>query len=253
MLALVFTTTLPALGQNIPKGKEAREAEAAKKAEEEETPLPEGQKYRYPLFNGLNLSIDVMDVMLRAFGTGYGSHEAQIMADFHHRYFPMFAMGMGQANTTSDNGLNFIDGYLYDHDVKQEHTFKTNWAPYFKIGCGYNLKYNFFRPNDFYMLFMRYGFSAYTASIENLMFTDGTWATYNSEDLTDISYNMHWIEFGALIKVQVAKRVSMGWDVYYKLPVSEKKSRYGDPYYTPGFGVHNNHVGFLFKIYYNIL
>lgn len=254
-LITTLSLTLPSYGQgrNIPKGKEAREAEAARDAEEKEIPLPEGQKYRYPLFNGLNVSVDVMDLLLRSFGTGYGSHEVQVMADFHHRFFPMVAIGMGQANTDSDNGMNYSDGRLYPDDYKQEHTFTTNWAPYFKVGCAYNLKYNHFRPNDFYTLFMRYGFSSYTADISNLMFADGTWATYKSDDLTDLKYNIHWLEFGGMIKVQMTKYVSLGWDVYYKIPVKEKTSPYGNPYYSPGFGVHSNHIGFMFRIYYNIL
>lgn len=240
-------------GRNIPKGKEAREAEAARDAEEKETPLPEGQRYRYPFFNGLDVSVDVMDLIVRAFGSGYGSHEVQVMADFHHRFFPMVAVGMGKADTQSDNGMNFSDGKLYPDDIKQEHTFRTNWAPYFKLGCGYNLKFNNFRPNDFYMFFVRYGFSSYKADISNLWYADGTWATYKSEDLLGLDYNIHWLELGGLIKVQISKHLSMGWDLYYKVPVKEKTSRYGKPYYAPGFGVHSNHVGFLFRIYYNIL
>lgn len=254
-LIIAISITLPSYGQgrNIPKSKEAREAEAARDAEEKETPLPEGQKYRYPLFNGLDVSVDVMDLMMRLFGTGYGSHEVQVMANFHNRFFPMVAVGMGQANTDSNNGLNYSDGKQYPDMFRQEHTFKTNWAPYFKLGCAYNLKYNHFRPNDFYALFMRYGFSSYTADITNLWYYDGTWATYKSEDLTDQEYNIHWLELGGMIKVQVNKYISMGWDLYYKVPVKEKTSRYGKPYYSPGFGVHNNNVGFLFRVYYNIL
>lgn len=254
-LAFALTVTLPSYGQgrNIPKSKEVREAEAAREAEEVEIPLPEGQKYRYPLFNGLDISVDVMDLLMRSFGTGYGSHEVQVMADFHHRFFPMVALGMGQANTTSDNGMNYSDGRLYPSDIRKEHTFKTNLAPYFKLGCAYNLKYNNFRPNDFYTIFMRYGFCSYTTSISDLWYYDGTWATYKSEDLTDLDHNIHWIELGGMIKVQVAKYISLGWDLYYKVAVKEKTSQYGTPFYSPGFGVHNNHIGFMFRIYYNIL
>ena len=86
---------LLAQGRSIPVSSEV------KAEEQKELPdvLPEGQKYRYRFFNGLNVSVDILDPLLYTFYFEHASFEAQVMADFHHRFFPMASFGMGIASS----------------------------------------------------------------------------------------------------------------------------------------------------------
>lgn len=236
---------LQAQGCSIPKNSEAKEKEAAQIIEE----LPEGQKYRYQLLNGLNVSIDLLDPVLHTFFYDHASYEGQIMLDLHHRFFPMASFGMGVANETSNNGLE------YGTDEKKELNFKSKLAPFAKFGMGYNLRYNDLHPDDIYMIFARYGWSHNKADITNLYYTsreNETWGAYGPASLTDQSYTSHWVEAGAMIKVQVWKRISLGWDLYWKIRISQTGTEFGDPYYVPGLGTSNSKVGFSFRLYYEI-
>ena len=157
LLFLSSSSALLAQGRSIPVSSEV------KAEEQKELPieLPEGQKYRYRFFNGLNVSVDILDPVLHLFTFEHASYEAQLMADFHHRFFPMASFGMGLADETSDNGLEFGTG------AKQEFTFKSDLAPFGKVGFAYNFDYNSTRPNDLYLVFLRYGLAYNKADITN--------------------------------------------------------------------------------------
>lgn len=245
LTGLFLTTSSPKLlaqGRSIPVSSDIK-AEEQKEIIEE---LPEGQKYRYKLFNGLNVSVDILDPVLHAFAFDHASYEAQMMADFHHRFFPMASFGMGLANETSDNGLEYGTG------TKQEFTFKSSLAPFGKIGAAYNFDYNSVRPNDFYMAFFRYGIAFNKADITNLYYADELWGSLGPIDISDQEYTTQWLELGGMIKVQIAKHISLGWDLYFKFKISQSGTEFGTPYFVPGYGSNKAHLGFLFRLYYDI-
>ena len=104
------------------------------------------------------------------------------MADFHHRFFPLASFGMGIADETSDNGLEYGTG------KKQEFNFKSNLAPFGKIGFAYNIDYNSTRPNDLYLVFLRYGLSYNKADISNLYYADELWGSLGPISINDQEY-----------------------------------------------------------------
>jgi hypothetical protein len=233
---------LLAQGRSIPVSSEVK-AEELKELPQE---LPEGQKYRYRLFNGLDVSVDILDPVLHLFTFDHASYEAQLMADFHHRFFPMASFGMGLANETSDNGLEFGTG------AKQEFNFKSNLAPFGKVGFAYNFDYNSTRPYDLYLVFLRYGLAFNKADITNLYYADELWGALGPISINDQEYTTQWIELGGMIKVQIVKHISLGWDLYFKFKLSQSGTHYGTPYFVPGYGPNKSHLGFSFRIYYDI-
>ncbi len=242
LLLMTSSFELLAQGRSIPVSSDV-EAEKQKEIIEE---LPEGQKYRYKLFNGLNISIDILDPVLYATALDHASFEAQLMADFHHRFFPMASFGMGLANETSDNGLEYGTG------AKQEFTFKSNLAPYGKIGFAYNVDYNSTRPNDYYLAFFRYGIAFNKADITNLYYADDLWGSLGPINISDQKYTTQWLELGGMIKVQIVKHISLGWDLYFKFKITQSGTEYGTPYFVPGYSTNNSHLGFSFRLYYDI-
>ena len=230
-----------AQGRTIPRSSEV--------SERDETLLdilPEGQTHRYPLLNGLSVNVDIIDPVLSLFVLDHATYEAQVMVDLHHRFFPMFSMGMGYADETSNNGND------YGTDQKQELTFKSDLSPFAKIGMAYNLDYNSMRPSDFYMVFLRYGYAYNKADITNLYYANELWGSYGPLSLKDQKYQTHWLEAGVMLKVQLMRHVSLGWDIYWKIPLSQSGTRYGKPTFVPGYGSGDTSLGCAFRIYYDI-
>lgn len=237
--------TLPswAQGRSIPKGSQAKAEEAAALIDDE---LPEGQTYRYPLFNGLNVSIDIFDPLYDLFLSDHASYEAQAMVDLHHRFFPLAAFGMGYADEKSNNGIEFSTGQ------KQEFTFKSEMAPFLKLGMAYNLRYNSTKPDDLYLIFARYGIAQSKVDLTNLYYASSKWDDVHLPDIIGQKYTTQWIEAGVMLKVQLIKHVSLGWDLYAKIKLSQSGTENGKPAFVPGYGDCSSLFGFNFRVYYDI-
>jgi len=253
LLLAVSTFQLSAQGRSIPKGSEAKAQEGAFRLNDI---LPDGQKYRYPLFNGINLSVDLFDPLLYATAFDHASFEVQAMVDLHHRFFPMASFGMGLCDETSNNGLDFSTG------EKQECRFKSGLSPFGKIGIAYNLQYNDLRPDDCYLIIARYAMAYNTADITNLYYAmkysydlndpQETIPAYGPIDILDQKYFTHWIELGGMMKVHITGRFSLGWDLYWKIKLAQTGTHSGAPYYVPGYGTESSPIGFSFRLYYNL-
>lgn len=220
-------------GATIPRG---TTAETGHPSEAEDLTLPEGVKYRYPLLNGLSLSVNIFEPVMGVFLNDYVSCEVTGRLNLHHRFFPEFTFGMGKCDDVSDD----LVGYT------------TKLAPFYKIGIAYNLKYNDIVPDNYYFIFLRYGFAHSTADITNLTFTDGYWHKYGPFDINGQEFNSHWLEIGFGIQVKIWRRFSMGWDLYYKPLLNDGATRYASPYYIPGYGTTNGKFGFGYRIVYDI-
>lgn len=242
MACCLQTHWLMAQGRSIPKGTKAQEAAETLLDEE----LPEGQKYRYPLFNGLNVSVDIFDPLYDIFLSNHATYEAQVMVDLHHRFFPMAAAGMGYADETSNNGIEFST------DKKQEFRFKSDLAPFLKLGMAYNLRYNSTKPTDTYMVFARYGIAHNKADLTNIYYASANWPDVHLPDMLGQSYTTQWLEAGVMIKVQLIKHLSLGWDLYAKIKLSQSGTKYGKPVFVPGYGDCSSIFGFSFRVYYDI-
>lgn len=234
-------TSVVAQGRSIPKGSEAKAQEILLDDE-----LPEGQTHRYPLLNGLNVSVDIFDPLYDIFTASHASYEAQVMLSLHNRFFPMAAMGMGYADETSNNGIEFSTG------EKQEFTFKSEMSPFMKLGMAYNLRYNSTTPEDTYMVFARYGIAHSKADLTNIYYASSNWPDVHLPDHIGQEYTTQWIEAGMMLKVKLWWRFSLGWDLYAKIKLAQSGTEKGKPAFVPGYGDCSSLFGFNFRIFYNI-
>lgn len=244
IVLLSSCTLLHAQGRSIPKGSEAKAQEAKALITEE---LPEGQTYRYKLLSGLNVSVDLLDPALYLTAFDHASFEGQVMLNLHNRFFPMASFGMGICDEQSDNGIEFGTG------EKQECHFKSKLAPFGKVGMAYNLRYNDLRPNDCYLLFARYGLAYSKGDITNLYYASENYDdTFGPMSILDQEYVTHWVEIGGMLKVQIANRFSLGWDLYWKIKLHQSGTNQGTPYFVPGYGTVNSSIGFSLRLFYDI-
>lgn len=235
--ALIFLLSISlgacawAQGSSIPKSEEAR---ALERVEPDE--LPDSVAYRYPLWHGMSVSVNVFPPMMQLFGKDYANYEAMLTLDLHHRFMPQVVAGMGGGEATNDNGL----------------TYKSNTVPYLKVGMAYNFNYNDTQPDNFYAVFARYAFSSSKGDISGMSYTDGYWDVWTPEDLEGLQFNAHWLEIGGMIKVRIAHHISMGWEGSFKPFVHKGGGRHGDPYFVPGYGVTTSKLGFGFHVFYDL-
>ena len=193
-------------------------------------------KMIYPLLHQVVVGVNVWDPIMRALGQQYGLGDVWGEVSLHNRYFPFFAVGVGNIDTTPI-GKNF--------------TFRTPVAPYFKIGASYNLFYN---SNPAYRLQvgMRYGFSSYKWSVIDATVDEGYWQDPSVYSLHDLSHTAGYLELTFGIKVKIAGNFSAGWTLVYHSVMHESRSEYGKPMYIPGYGKRNGAFTGNFSIIYTI-
>lgn len=189
----------------------------------------------YPLFHAVTIGVDIWDPVMRLIGTEYGGIGFWGELSLHNRFKPIFELGVSTADISPDN-LNY--------------TFKSPMAPYFKIGCNYNILYN--SNPDYQLLFgLRYGFTPFNFTVENISSNNDYW----DNPLFDIpkqSATVGYYEIVASIKVRLFKNVSAGWAIKYHTVLHESKCTYGEPMYIPGYGKRNNRITGSFSIMYTL-
>lgn len=188
-----------------------------------------------PLFRGMAVSID-------AFGLGqmilsdYGQYEAALRINLKDKYFPVFELGYGKANTT-DEGTNI--------------NFKTS-APYARVGMDWNLMKN---KHDIYRLYggARYGFTSYKFDIKGPDMTDPVWGTTSPYEASGVSCYYHWLEAVFGVDAKIWGPIRMGWSVRYKRRLFRNDGDVGNTWYVPGFGRQgSSRFGGTFNITYEL-
>jgi len=188
-----------------------------------------------PLFTGLSLSADVCGMAMAAFAP-YGQLEAACRVNLRNRYFPIFEMGWG----------------LSDHrsDVTDIH-FKTQ-APYFRIGCDYNIAKDK-RSGNRIFAGLRYAFSSYAFDLDGPAVTDPVWGGSTPYVFSGLSGRAQWGEIVVGLEARVCKFFHLGWSARYRLRFHEKVSPVGRAWYIPGYGKNGGHVfGGTFNIVFDI-
>lgn len=201
----------------------------------------------YPLFNGIEVSLDLWGPGAYLFGSDNLSAEVAASANLKNRYFPILELGYGHADAWSDDGIHYKTG-----------------APYMRIGMDYNF---FYKKKFLHKLTggLRYGVSSFKYDVVNPGLADGIWGggvgNPNLEDPIwggSLPYNhpgmkgtMHWLEACVGIRAQVWNDLYMGWSLRYKFRLSSKTGEYGDPSYVPGFGTYgSSSIGVAYTITY---
>lgn len=190
----------------------------------------------YPLLHGVTVGLDIWDPVMRLLGQDYGGASAWATVNLHNRFFPRFEMGLSQADITPD-GMNF--------------TFKSPMAPFFKIGCGYNIFYN--SNPDYQLIFgANYGFTPFSYTIENVKLLSDYWPGETDLTFPKTSATAGYFELTAGIKVRIVKNISLGWTFKYHTVIHEGRSTVGKPIYIPGFGKRGNPITGAFSVMYTL-
>ncbi len=240
ILILLWGATLPAWAQRrvTPVDPlttpEVIEVETDSIVIETEPEKPEIEGYLHPLWNGLQVSVNVMDGIANLFGQTYGNYELAVELDLHNRFFPVWEIGVGRADNTPE-GLNF--------------TYRTQPSLYNRIGLNYNFKYNS-ESTSFFYIGLRYGFSFFTYDIDNITIDNPYW---EENEVLSIAHQKSWAHWGELlggVRVQVYKNFYMGWTARYHLLIGSKKNDTSAPWFIPGYGTDSTPFGFTYTLGY---
>ncbi len=174
----------------------------------------------YPSVYRLSAGVNFWDAAMRLIGQKYGVAGVWAQLNMHNRYFPYLEIGLGTADTRPD-GADF--------------TYRSPLAPYFKIGASYNMFYN---SNPDYQLHagVRYGLSSFSFSIDDVTLADSYWGETATFSIPSQHSTAGFIEIGVGVKVKLWKRLSAGWDVFYRSVLHQSRCPAGKPMYIPGYG-----------------
>ena len=204
----------------------------------------------YPLFNGVDLSVDLWGPGSYLLGSDNLSMEVAADVNLKNRFFPTLEVGYGKSDTWSEDGIHYKAG-----------------APYLRVGMDYN---TFYKKKFQHKLLvgLRYAVSSFSYDVQSLSvddpiyggglgnpnITDGIWGgNLPPFDHTGMKGTMHWIEVCAGIRAHVWKGLYMGWALRYKFRLSATTGEYGDPSYVPGYGTYgSNTLGVSYTITYKL-
>ena len=193
-------------------------------------------KMEYPLLHQVLVGVNFWDMAMRAFGQSYGIGDVWGELSMHNRYFPYFAFGFGNMNSTPAN---------------QNFTFKVPVSPYFKIGASYNFLYNS-NPDYRLQMGLRYGFSSFKWGLSDVTVDQGYWQDPTHFELPTTGHTTGWLELTLGIKVKIWKNISMGWHLIYHSVLHDSKGPHGQPMYIPGYGTRKGAITGNFSVIYTI-
>ncbi|MDO5446358.1 MAG: DUF6048 family protein [Prevotellaceae bacterium] len=176
------------------------------------------------LFQGVSVGYDLVGAGLLMF-SDYGHHELCVRANLKDKYFPVVEVGVGKANHDDD-----VTGIHYDTQ-----------APYFRVGCDFNLMH---QKHSDHKVFagVRYAFTSYKANIWSKTLTDPVWQTPVDYNITDEKCSQHWAEAIVGIDTKIWGPVHFGWTARYRHRLAHDDGEGGRVWYVPGFGISDSSV-----------
>ena len=188
----------------------------------------------YPLWDAVQVSVDLWPALNRAFRSGHGIVGFGAQVSIHNRYFPTFEAGISSARSTPD-GMNY--------------SFRSPVAPYFKIGMDYNFLYN---SNSDYKVFalVRYGLSSFDYRFTDVTLGSSYWDQSQTINFPWRHTTSGYIEAGAGLQVKIVGNLSAGWTVRYHRIIHHSSQPNGSPWAVPGFGQVNGSLGISLSLTY---
>lgn len=210
----------------------------AQEKEVQEAAVAEAKESHRPHFlNGIAVGADILGPVLKVANNDWTQLEAFVRLNLFEKYFPIFELGLGEG----------------DHEGQElDNHFKVR-APYFRIGCDYNM----IKKHEGNRLFLglRYGFSTYSYDVDSpTPLTDPHWGESRPFSEHGLDGHAHWAEAVIGLETRLVSIVSVGWDMRFKLKISQKYSDIGMPWYIPGYGRNADGIGWggTFKILFDI-
>ncbi len=225
---LLFAGTLTSAAQtNEPQETIRKEVKAVKKDS-------------VKLWQGILIETDLIPIFQKTvLNSDAYSFLGSAQLNLKNKYYPTIEAGMGGADKTSANGIQFKTTGIFG-----------------KIG----LDVPVFRPaenstqkNNVFLAGVRLGMSQLNYSLYNLTLTDEYWGgteTINMESINDTKF---WFEVNAGLRVEVFKNIFMGWSVRNRRLINRAKPGETAPWYIPGYGTGTDSGwGFSYTLGYKI-
>ena len=186
---------------------------------------------------GIAVGADLVGAGMRLVGCDWRQMEVLARINIKDKYFPIFEMGIGEA----------------DHEGREiDNRYKTR-APYFRVGADYN----FTKKHNGNRLFLglRYAFSAYNYDIySHTPLADPVWGTPSIIDYSGLHGRTQWAEVVLGVETRLWSIVRMGWDMRVKFRLHQNADPICEPWYVPGMGKTGGSTvwGGTFKILFDI-
>lgn len=186
-------------------------------------------------FRGVAVSADVAGLAELAF-SDYGQYEAALRINLKDRYFPVFELGYGTADT--DNPTTNM-------------SYKTS-APYWRVGLDFNIAKH---KHDAYRIYVgaRYAMTYYKFDVASSSLKDPVWGDDVAFNVKGIKANYHWMEAVFGVDAKIAGPLRLGWSVRYRKRLFHDDGTLGNCWYVPGYGKQGGtRLGGTFNVIFEI-
>lgn len=193
------------------------------------------QKDTVAFFRGVAVSADVVGLAQLAF-SDYGQYEAALRINLKDRYFPVFELGYGKAD--SDNPTTNLK-------------YKTS-APYWRVGMDFNIAKN---KHDAYRVYAgaRYAMTYYKFDVVGSGLKDPVWGDDVDYNVKGMKAYYHWMEAVFGVDAKIAGPLRLGWSVRYRRRITHDDGNIGKTWYVPGYGKQGgSRLGGTFNIIFEI-
>lgn len=169
-------------------------------------------------FRGVAVSADVVGLAQIAF-SDYGQYEAALRVNLKNRYFPVFELGYGTADTNNPTT-----------NIK----YKTS-APYWRFGLDFNIAKH---KHDDYRIYVgaRYAMTYYKFDVAGTGIKDPVWGDDANYGMNGVSANYHWMELLFGVDAKIAGPFRLGWSLRYRKRLFHNDGDMGNTWYVPGYG-----------------
>ena len=186
-------------------------------------------------FRGVAVSADVVGLAQLAF-SDYGQYEAALRINLRDRYYPVFELGYGTADT--DNPTTNLK-------------YKTS-APYWRVGFDFNIAK---KKHDAYRIYAgaRYAMTYYKFDVAGEGLKDPVWGDDVAYNIKGMKANYHWMEAVFGVDAKIAGPLRLGWSVRYRRRLFHNDGNIGNTWYVPGCGKQGgSRLGGTFNIIFEI-
>ena len=156
---------------------------------------------------------------------GTKAYEGFFRVNLGNRFFPIAEVGWGVSDHTDE--------------TTQIH-YKSN-APYFRIGCDYNVA-NDKKSGNRIFFGLRYAFTSFKYDLDGPDLADPVYGDAMPFSFHGLKGGQHWLELAGGLEARICRFFHIGWTLRYRQRIHEKKADVGSAWYVPGYGKQGNHA-----------
>lgn len=201
---------------------------AAQEVEPKKVVQVETDSIAVPLWQGLTIEADVMPLITNLLNDiSTFRYEAAARINLLNKYYPVVEVGYeGQHNEIS-SGVDYAASGLF-----------------YRLGVDFNLvkQKSEKAANNKFLAGARLGFSNFGYDMLNVKVRDEYTNQDLRQDFTDLRNNSLWFEVVAGIRIEVVKRVTLGWTVRMKNQITQPETGALQPWSIPGYGLSGGNV-----------